>query len=167
MDLLSSGIVYGIGRWLGVITILALLFDFALMEWAKYKASQMKEILASRIYANKFHCIVSGVILLLAILHGLILMLGHWSTFASPYVVWMDDSAPNSIPLMVNLGTVTAGLMVLLGLQGIFKHRWWKMWGMKSWRRVHFWLTLIVILLGITHGITIGKDLAWVGLSIR
>lgn len=156
---------YFLGRWIGLVVFTLLIVDFCIMELFRFRGGIMKQWLASRVYANKIHGIVSVTILLGAILHANFLVFGHWNDQVSSFPFWMIDG--KEIRLMFNLGTIAAGIMIFLSMHGYFRKWFWDKWSHQSWKRTHFWLSIILITIVFIHAVSIGKELDFIGFSIR
>ena len=156
---------YFIGRWAGIVVFFLLLVDFCIMELFRLRGGIMKQWLASRIYTNKIHGIFSVTILLGAILHAILLVFGHWSNQVSSFPFWMTEG--EELRLMFNLGAIAACIMILLSIHGYY-HKWfWKKWSHQAWKRTHFWLSILLILIVLVHAVTNGKEMEFIGFSIR
>lgn len=135
------------------------------MEIFRLRGGTMKDWVASRVYANKLHGIVSVTILLGALFHSFLLVFGHWYGQTTSFPLWM--ALGERLALMFNLGTIAAGLMLFLSLHGYFRKWWWKKWSHDSWRRVHFWTTIFLLIIVAIHAVTIGNELQFLGFSVR
>jgi len=162
---ISADTIYFLGRWNGLVVFFLLLIDFTFMEIFRLRSSTMKDWLASRVYTNKLHGIVSVTILLGALMHASLLVFGHWNKLTSSFPLWMDSG--ENIAVMFNLGTIAAGIMIMLALHGYFRKWFWGRWSHKSWRRTHFWTTMILLILVTIHAVTIGKELQFLGFTLR
>ncbi len=163
--MLSAATIYFLGRWTGIIVFSLLIIDFVVMEVFRLHGSTMKGWVASRVYANKLHGISSVTILLGALLHAFLLVFGHWNDQVTAFPLWM--ALGERLALMFNLGTIASALMLCLALHGYFRNWFWKRWSHDSWRRVHFWTSILLIVIVSIHAVTIGKELQFLGLSIR
>ncbi len=163
--MVSRYMLYLVGRWTGIIALSLLILDFLMMEVFKVRNSTMKNWVATRIYANRFHGIVSVTILLSAILHSLLLVFGHWHSLVSAFPFWMPLT--ENFGYMFNLGTLAATLMLFLALHGYFRNWFWNKWSHFAWKRTHFWCALVLIIIVLIHAVTIGKEFEFLGLSIR
>ncbi|HJN55704.1 MAG TPA: hypothetical protein QF646_04900 [Candidatus Poseidoniales archaeon] len=162
---LSDDSIYLLGRWTGIVVFILLIIDVTLMEMFRLRASTMKEWLASRIYTNRLHGIISVTILLGAVLHSLLLVFGRWQDHTTAFPLWMKGT--ESMALMVDLGTISAGLMIFLALHGYHRKWFWKHWSHKAWQRTHFWVTMLLICIVAIHASTIGTEFRFLGLSVR
>jgi|TARA_Y100000294_G_C8511107_1_gene318846 predicted ferric reductase len=162
---LSADTIYFLGRWTGIVAFLLLIIDFTIMEIFRMRGGTMKEWVASRVYANKLHGISSVTILFCALLHSLLLVFGHWHDLVSSIPFWM--TLGERLALMFNLGTLAAGMMVFLAFHGYFRNWFWKRWSHNSWRRIHFWTTVVLLVIVTIHAVTIGKELQFLGLTVR
>jgi predicted ferric reductase len=161
----STATIYFIGRWTGLSVFLLLLIDFTVMEIFRLRSGTVKEWVATRVYAHKLHGISSVTILLGALLHALLLVFGHWSNQVTSIPFWM--ALGEQLALMFNLGAFAAFLMVLLALHGYFRKWFWDRWTYDTWRRIHFWTTILLLTIVTIHAVTIGKELQFLGFTIR
>lgn len=161
-----SETIHLIGRWTGLVTFALLLLDIAMMELFRYRKEHLKDWLGSRVYANRFHGIISATLLATALLHGMLLMFGQWQDHAEwpGFPFWVD--AGETYGLMIDLGTIAAGLMLLLALHGLFRKAWYDRFSYRSWRRVHLTTSLILIVVVAVHAVTVGEDLRFLGLTV-
>lgn len=93
----------------------------------------------------KIHCNVSKLVILSAIVHLIVLYTGYYSGTGKGLV----------------LGGIMLVLMIVLGATGAFKSKMAERIGEKNWSRIHFWISIIVLVIIIIHAVKEGTDLAF------
>ncbi|MGA1793384.1 MAG: hypothetical protein ACMUHM_05490 [Thermoplasmatota archaeon] len=130
------------GRVLAFVTVFLFVTSFltggSILPVKKWLDKRMKK-------RTKFHCAVSFLTVKLALVHLIVLYAGLYSgTYKGIF-----------------LGGLTLLLMIGLGLTGLFKQRIVPRIGEPNWRKVHFWLSIVVLVLIAIHAVKEGTDLAF------
>ena len=95
----------------------------------------------------KVHCWISGAILAIGVIHGILLVRGPFSGLGLR--AW---------GLHLWLGWLAALLFGLLGIHGLYQKKYIKWRNYKEWMLVHQVLTVAALLVVIIHGVLVGTD---------
>ncbi len=137
-----SSSLWIVGRVLGFVTVALFIGSFLsgvnitpLRRWIDNKTKDRK----------RWHCVISFAVIISVIIHFSVLYVGYYSNTYKGLIT-------GGIPLI---------LMILLGMTGYWQKQIILWIGDQKWKRIHFWLSIIVILLFIFHGMEEGTDLAF------
>ncbi|MGA1848354.1 MAG: hypothetical protein ACMUHB_03345 [Thermoplasmatota archaeon] len=131
-----------IGRFMGFFT--AGLFTASFLSGGSIRS--LKLWLEKRFRKRKnWHCIISITTVVSALVHMIVLYSG---VYAGTYKG-------------LGLGLTATLLMAAIGATGALRTRIARRIGDLNWRRLHFWLSVIVIIVFIIHGVKEGTDLAF------
>jgi hypothetical protein len=92
-----------------------------------------------------FHCGISFGIIVVALIHGTALYLG-------PYAGTHKG---------LFSGTVLIVGLCAIGATGVYQKRITRNLGYRKWRQLHFWLAVIIFIIGCAHAVILGTDLAF------
>ena len=134
--------LWGMGRILGFLTVALFLASFAtggsilkIKRWIDGKTGDRV----------RWHCVISFTVMISAVVHLLVLYLGFYSnTYKGLFT--------GGIPLV---------MMIIVGITGYKRSLLVSRIGDKNWRRMHFWLSIAVILFFLFHAVTEGTDLSF------
>lgn len=131
-----------IGRVLGFVTVALFIASFltggaieSIRKWIDGK-------IQDRV---RWHCVLSFMVIISTIVHLAVLYLGYYSN------TW-KGLLTGGIPLLI---------MIFLGITGYWKPQIAKKIGPKNWYRMHFWISIAVILLFVFHAIKEGTEFAF------
>jgi hypothetical protein len=139
-DWLSIG-----GRITGLLSTTLLAVSLLIGGIGKHQKRFWNRIFKSAKRRVDLHCALSYEILALSIFHGIILWAGpYYNTIWSNYIV---------------LGILSAVVMAIVSINGIFQKQFIKIIGYKSWRYIHLYGSIIALTLCLMHGLAIGTDI--------
>lgn len=131
-----------LGRVLGFVTVILFIASFLSGGTIKRLKIWIDKRMKNR---HRWHCVISFASMVSVVVHLAVLYLGFYSG------TW-KGLLSGSIPLF---------LMVIVGITGWKKDKIVEMSSEKTWRRVHFWLSILAVLLIVIHAIAEGTDLAF------
>jgi hypothetical protein len=132
-------------RVLGLLSALILIISIGFSGLLKPVSSRLEKLVGGASQRTKWHCRVSQVLLLLALIHGMLLAV-----------------SPHSATLRgLLLGTPAFIIMGFLGYIGWKQNILRPQWGNKMWKKVHLIFTILLIILVILHALLDGSDFAW------
>ncbi len=131
------------GRILGFLTVALFLASFA----TGGSIQKVKRWIDGKIKDRvRWHCVISFTVMISAVLHLIVLYLGYYSnTYKGIFT--------GGIPLV---------MMIIVGITGYKRSAFVSRIGERNWRRIHFWLSIAVILFLLFHMITEGTDLSFI-----
>jgi hypothetical protein len=130
------------GRILGFLAVGLFIASFLTGGTVKNLKVSIDRLLKRRI---QWHCVISYMVVVTVIIHLAVLYLGYYSNTYKGLV-------SGGIPLV---------LMLVVSATGIWKKTVIEAIGVQYWRRIHFWLSILVIVLLAVHGVAEGTDLAF------
>ncbi len=132
-------------RITGILAGVLLLLSIAMCGYFKPLCSTVEKITAGRANRCKWHCRVSLLLLLIAIIHGMLMPF-------SPHASSLRGLLPG-IPALAILG--------FLGYIGWQQKPLKKRWGNERWKMVHLLLTIMVVVIVVVHAVLDGSDFSW------
>lgn len=111
----------------------------------------LNKVCGSAVVRKELHCWVCYILLILALFHGVVVMVNHWYGVMVGNTFLIADFNMD-YGIYINLGTVSWFLMILVSVTGIFWKTIIKVLKYKTWRWTHNVLTLLALVVSITHG---------------
>ena len=134
-----------IGRILGILSLCLLIASIGLSGIHKKIRSYVNKVLAPK-KRSRIHCYLSGILLFLSIIHGLLLLLG-------PYADFLTKSE-------IILGYITVISMGIVSINGTFRTIIINKTGSNLWRKIHGYFSYFALMLCIIHACLIGTEFA-------
>jgi hypothetical protein len=132
-------------RILGLLSAVILILSIGLSGMFKPLNKRVERFLGGTSRRVTMHCSVSFVLLLISGFHGILLS-------QSPHLSNLTGLA---------LGVPSFLIMGVLGYVGWQRKSLTKRWGSEKWRKIHLWLTILVVIIVALHAILDGSDFAW------
>jgi hypothetical protein len=131
------------GRILGIISFSLLVVSIVFSGINRRIRSHVDRVINPQ-KRIRIHCLISWILLILSITHGLLLLLGPYADFlAKPEII---------------LGYLTAVSMFLVSVNGSFRNYILKKIGSNLWRKTHGYYSHIALILCIIHACLIGTE---------
>jgi uncharacterized membrane protein len=129
----------------GLLAVLLLIFSIVLSGYLQPLSLRVEGLLRGKAKRVKWHCRISLMMLVIALLHGIMLPF-------SPHARTLKGLV---------LGTSTFLILTALGYFGWQQGPFRKKWGAEKWHKVHLFLTTLAVIIVAIHAILEGSDFAW------
>jgi hypothetical protein len=141
----SSTALWYIGRIMAFVTTILFILSFITGGSMPSVKKWIDKQLTIRV---KIHCTISKLVVLSALVHLIVLYSSYYSGTGKGLI----------------LGGLSLILMIVIGMTGWFKSKIVEKAGENNWRRIHFWLSIIILIIVAIHAVKEGTDLAFLRL---